>query len=49
MHICALDGEKITNRQTLHDTLSSSLDLPEWYGRNLEDRKSTRLNSSHIH
>ena len=36
MHICALDGEKITNRQTLHDTISSSLDLPEWYGRNLD-------------
>ena len=36
MHICALDGEKITNRQTLHDTLSSSLDLPEWSGRNLD-------------
>ena len=36
MHICALDGEKITNRQTLHDILSSSLGLPEWYGRNLD-------------
>lgn len=36
MQICVLDGEKIINRQTLHDRLSSSLELPQWYGRNLD-------------
>ena len=36
MLICILDGNNITNRETLHDTLISSLHLPDWYGRNLD-------------
>lgn len=36
MLICILDGNNITNRETLHDTLTSSLHLPDWYGRNLD-------------
>ena len=36
MLICILDGNNITNRETLHDTLASSLPLPDWYGRNLD-------------
>ena len=36
MLICILDGNNITNRETLHDTLASSLQLPDWYGRNLD-------------
>ncbi len=36
MLICILDGNNITNKETLHDTLTSSLHLPDWYGRNLD-------------
>lgn len=36
MLICVLDGNNIPNRETLHDTLASSLQLPDWYGRNLD-------------
>lgn len=31
-----LDGGAVTSRAELHDLLSRSLDLPEWYGRNLD-------------
>lgn len=31
-----LDGARILDRETLHDTLSEELELPEWYGRNLD-------------
>ena len=31
-----LDGALILNREMLHDTLSTALRLPEWYGRNLD-------------
>ena len=31
-----IDGEKILNRETLHDLLFSALELPAWYGRNLD-------------
>lgn len=31
-----LDGEKLTNRQVLHDTLAEGLQFPDWYGRNLD-------------
>lgn len=31
-----LDGEKIKDRQILHDILAEGLQLPEWYGRNLD-------------
>lgn len=36
MLICILDGNNITNKETLHDTLAGSLQLPDWYGRNLD-------------
>ena len=36
MLICILDGNNITDRETLHDTLAGSLHLPDWYGRNLD-------------
>ncbi len=36
MKICILDGEKIEDNRMLHDTLASSLDFPQWYGRNLD-------------
>ena len=36
MYICILDGNSITDRETLHDTLANSLPLPHWYGRNLD-------------
>ena len=31
-----LDGAKIQDREGLHDLLSERLNLPEWYGRNLD-------------
>ena len=31
-----MDGEKITDREMLHDILAEQLALPEWYGRNLD-------------
>ena len=36
MLICILDGNNITNKETLHDVLADSLQLPDWYGRNLD-------------
>jgi len=36
MLICILDGNKITDKEILHDTLFHSLPLPDWYGRNLD-------------
>ena len=36
MRICILDGNLITDKKLLHDTLSASLLLPDWYGRNLD-------------
>ena len=36
MLICILDGNNITDKETLHNTLASSLQLPDWYGRNLD-------------
>lgn len=36
MLICILDGNNITDKKTLHDTLAGSLRLPDWYGRNLD-------------
>ncbi len=36
MRICVLDGTEIGDRGQLHDRLASSLELPEWYGRNLD-------------
>ena len=31
-----LDGEKIKDRRMLHEVLAQELQLPEWYGRNLD-------------
>lgn len=36
MLICILDGNNITDKETLHNTLAGSLHLPDWYGRNLD-------------
>lgn len=36
MLICILDGNNITDKDALHDTLAASLLLPDWYGRNLD-------------
>lgn len=36
MKICILDGERITDKKQLHDALTESLELPDWYGRNLD-------------
>ena len=31
-----LDGNLILDREMLHDVLAEELQLPEWYGRNLD-------------
>lgn len=31
-----LDGEKIKDRQMLHDIFAEELELPDWYGKNLD-------------
>ena len=31
-----LDGEKICNREDLHQQMKAVLDFPEWYGGNLD-------------
>ena len=31
-----LDGQKMLNRRTAHDHLAERLELPEYYGRNLD-------------
>ncbi len=31
-----IDGKKITDREALHDLFYEALELPEWYGRNLD-------------
>ncbi len=36
MRICVLDGMEIRDRGQLHDLLAASLELPDWYGRNLD-------------
>jgi len=36
MRICVLDGNKITDRETLHKTLAENLNFPDWYGGNLD-------------
>ncbi len=36
MRICILDGNKLTNRELLHNALAESLNFPNWYGRNLD-------------
>lgn len=34
--ICELDGREMTTREALHGHLAQQLNLPEWYGRNLD-------------
>lgn len=36
MRTCMLDGEKLTTKELLHQTLAAELDLPAWYGHNLD-------------
>ncbi|WP_276947736.1 barstar family protein [Acetatifactor muris] len=36
MYLCVIDGEKITDREMLHEILAEGLKLPEWYGGNLD-------------
>lgn len=36
MRICVLDGGEIENREMLHKILKECLDLPDWYGENLD-------------
>ena len=36
MNRLVLDGEKILNREILHDILAQGLHFPEHYGRNLD-------------
>ncbi|MDE6964620.1 MAG: barstar family protein [Lachnospiraceae bacterium] len=36
MRICILDGNKLPNRELLHNALAESLSFPNWYGRNLD-------------
>ena len=31
-----LDGEKLTDRESLHDVFADVLHFPDWYGRNLD-------------
>ena len=33
---CILDGKKIRDRRELHEALAAGLELPEWYGGNLD-------------
>ena len=34
--ICELDGREMTTREALHGHLAQQLNLPEWYGWNLD-------------
>ena len=36
MRTVILDGTVICDREGLHDALKARLELPEWYGRNLD-------------
>lgn len=36
MITCVLDGDKILDKDMLHDKLANSLHFPDWYGRNLD-------------
>lgn len=36
MKHCILDGEAIKTREQLHETLQRELELPDWYGKNLD-------------
>lgn len=36
MRIIILDGTRFTDREAAHDYLQSALQLPAWYGRNLD-------------
>ena len=36
MKIVLLDGEKISSASDMHEIFKKELDLPEWYGKNLD-------------
>lgn len=36
MGLCILDCSRISSREALHSTLAEILELPDWYGKNLD-------------
>ncbi len=36
MSIYLLDGKDMKDRETAYDVIAEALDLPEWFGRNLD-------------
>lgn len=36
MRTCILDGDEIMDREMLHAVLAERLELPDWYGKNLD-------------
>lgn len=36
MKVCILDGKTLENKEMLHNVLTDTLGLPDWYGRNLD-------------
>lgn len=36
MRICMIDGEKLKDKEMLHDAMALAMDFPDWYGRNLD-------------
>lgn len=36
MLVCILDGTKIRDRESLHQSLAKQLGFPDWYGGNLD-------------
>ena len=36
MKTCVLDGNIILNKEILHEMLAEQLELPHWYGKNLD-------------
>ncbi|MCM1135985.1 MAG: barstar family protein [Clostridium sp.] len=36
MRTCILNGDELTSREILHNTLADSLGFPDWYGKNLD-------------
>lgn len=52
MKTVTVDGGAIFDAADLHDALSKALDLPQWYGRNLDalyDCLSELAEDTHLH
>src|SRR3546814_21118558 len=45
--VAAIDLAGCRDKYDVLDRFAAALHFPDWFGRNWEDRKSTRLNSSH--